>query len=67
MKYRVIAEVTISMSVVVDAKSKAEAKRLASEAPMMSLCHSCAHGASDEWTTSGELDGEPRITAVEEA
>lgn len=65
--YRVAAEVTISVSTVVYASSKEEAKRLAGEHPMMSLCHVCASGEDDkEWVTSGELDGEPLNMSVEE-
>ncbi len=66
-KYRVTGEVTISVSVVVEAGSVREAKRLALEAPMMSLCHQCASGDADAWSTSGELDGEvSKITEVYE-
>lgn len=63
-RYRVISEVTISMSVVVEARDEIHARELASEAPMMSLCHQCAHGEDDCWSTSGEFDGEPIIVEV---
>lgn len=69
MKYRVIGHVTISVSVVVDAKSPEEARRLALDAPMQSLCNQCASGVDEEWSTSGELDGSVTIpeNGVEEA
>lgn len=65
--FRVTAEVTISISTVVEARSEEHAKELASERPMMSLCHQCASGADDvEWITSGELDGDAKNLRVEE-
>ncbi len=66
-RYRVTSEVTISLSTVVYAKSKAQALSLASDKPIVSLCHQCADGEQDEeWVTSGELDGEPQNLVVEE-
>jgi hypothetical protein len=53
--------VTISVSVIVEAKSKTDALRLAGDAPMMSLCYSCSRGEDGTWCTSGELDGEAAI------
>lgn len=57
MKYFVTGTITISVHVTVEAKSKAEAIRIAHKAPMMTFCHQCANGVEDEWSTSGELDG----------
>lgn len=64
-KYRVQGVVTISCFVTVTAKSKAEARRLAERSPMQTLCHQCASGEEDVWSTSGELDGTPTIEKVE--
>ncbi len=66
-RYRVCGVVTISISTVVHAKSKAAAEKAALERGMVSLCHQCADGDQDEeWVTSGELDGEPTELVVEE-
>ncbi len=66
-KYKVSGSVTISVYTEVEATSKAEAVRLAQEHPMQSFCHQCSTGSPDEeWTTSGELDGEPTDVRVEE-
>lgn len=69
MKYRVTGYVTISVHVDVEASSPAEARRLAREAPMRSLCHQCATSEDGAWSTSGELDGTVAIRrdGVEEA
>lgn len=67
-RYRVQAEVTIALTTVVVAKSKKEAKALAEEAPMITLCRQCASGdETTEWVTSGSLDGDiENLTAEEE-
>ncbi len=65
MKYLVVAEMTISVSVRVEAKNEEEAKEKALEAGVQGLCHQCARGDYDVWSTSGELDGEPMITEVQ--
>lgn len=66
-RYVVNGEVTISVSVIVYAEDEEEARKAAEESPMMGLCHSCAEGReAGEWRTSGELDGSPTITEVEE-
>lgn len=69
-QYMVTADCTISLHVTVYATSRAEAKRKASQFPVMSLCHQCASGVvgceGEEWVTSGELDGELRNLRVEE-
>jgi hypothetical protein len=65
-RYMVTAAVTISVHTEVDAKSPAAAKRLALERGLVDLCHQCAGGdASEEWVTSGELDGEPSDLVAE--
>lgn len=58
MKYRVTGTVTISVSVVVEATTRAEAQRLARQSPTQTLCHSCSRGDDGCWSTSGEIDGE---------
>jgi hypothetical protein len=69
--YNISAECTISIHAIVEAKSKREAREKAKDLGMMGLCNQCSDGCvddepSDEWRTSGELDGEPRnIKAVE--
>lgn len=65
MKYLVTGYITISVSVEVEADSPKAARALARDAPMMTLCGQCAHGCPDEWSTSGELDGEVRIRAAD--
>ena len=66
MKYLVSGHITISVYTEVEASSVAMAKGKAAERGMLSLCHQCAGGEpSEEWVTSGELDGEPGITGVE--
>jgi hypothetical protein len=69
MRYRVTGSVTISVSVVIEAKSPAEARELARQAPMQSLCGQCAGGDDECWSTGGELDGLVSIArgGVEEA
>lgn len=59
--FHLTAEVTISLSTVVQARSLKEAYALAEDRPLIGLCHQCASGTdTEEWVTSGELDGEPR-------
>ena len=66
MRFRVTAEVTISISTLVEAKTARGALKQAKERGMVSLCHQCALGDDkQEWVTSGELDGEPRNLRVE--
>jgi hypothetical protein len=66
-RYRVTAEITISVSTVVFATSPKAAIDAASEQPMQSLCHQCASGDDEtEWCTSGKLDGEPKNPTAEE-
>lgn len=63
-KYRVVAEMTISVSTVVEASSEAEAIEIAQDRYPETL-----HVQGDdtvEWCTSGELDGTPKNFTVEE-
>lgn len=58
---------TISVHTDVEANSKREAVRLANGRDLMALCHQCSEGTvSEEWTTSGELDGTPFDLVAEE-
>ena len=67
MKYRVTATMTISVHVDVEAESPEQAKEIAEELPPMTLCHQCASSKGEQWSTSGELDGQPENLEVEEA
>lgn len=59
-RFRVVAEVTISVHTDVEAETEEQAKELAGQRGMMHLCWSCSsESASDQWVTSGELDGDP--------
>lgn len=60
-KYSFVSEITISVNLELEAESLAEAITEAQESPVMSLCHQCAGGHDGEWSTSGELDGEPNL------
>ena len=57
--YRLVTEITISMSVEVQAASLDAAMEKASEAPVQGFCHQCVRGEPECWNTSGELDGDP--------
>lgn len=59
MKYRFVVKATISLGIEVDAASLEEAIELAQSKGVQGLCHQCAKGAPNEWTTSGELDCGP--------
>lgn len=63
-KYQISGEVTISCVLEIEAASEAEARAQAGDAPMLTLCYSCANGDSGVWCTSGELDGVPSIREV---
>jgi hypothetical protein len=55
-----VINATITLSVTVEARTLAEAVKLAQESGVMSLCHQCAEGEKGAWSTSGELDyGDP--------
>lgn len=58
-RYTFVVEAVISSHLTVEAGSLKEAVEKASGASMMTLCHQCASGSSDEWSTSGELDADP--------
>lgn len=66
-RYRVMAEVTISISTVVFARDKRHAVALAHDQPMPSIHEDHFADHEDSWLTSGELDGTPKkLTAEEE-
>jgi hypothetical protein len=66
-KYRVCADVTISVSTVVEAESKEQAIEMAQEREMQGLCHQCSTGNDrEEWSLSGEIDGEPMNLRIEQ-
>lgn len=58
-KYTFVVNTTISMHCDVYADSLDEAIEEAQAAGVMSLCHQCARSHAGEWSTSGELDGDP--------
>lgn len=58
-KYTFVVCSGISLHVDVEAKSLAEAMKLAQDSPIQGLCHQCARGDDGEWSTSGELDCDP--------
>lgn len=59
-KFRVCGVITISVYTEVEAETPEEARKLAEEQPVMTLCHYCVSGEPDrEWVTNGELDGTP--------
>ncbi len=65
-KYRVIAEVTISVITDVEATSPEAAERIAANrGEMQGLCHQCCEGQrgyrDEQWQLTGELDGAPRV------
>ena len=64
MKITFVAEVTISMNVTAEGETIEECIQKAQNAPMQSLCWQCSHGEEDEWSTSGEFDGEPKPLEV---
>jgi hypothetical protein len=67
-KFTVSALVTISLHTEVEAPSLQEAVKEAESREVMRLCHVCSgQDAGKKWVTSGELDGTPEITEVEEA
>lgn len=67
-KFTVGAMVTISLYTEVEADSPEQARELAENQQMPSLCHQCAGGEPEEqWCTSGEFDGVPDICSVEKS
>ena len=58
-KYTFVVNTMISLHIDVEAETLEEAVELAQEAPTMSLCHHCARTHKSEWSTSGEIDGDP--------
>ncbi len=67
--YRVTAEVTISVTCIVEARNEKHARKLAKNATPRGMCHSCSRESDPEdpeWVAD-ELDGEPKIVSVEES
>lgn len=58
--FRVSSMITISVFVDVEADNKEDAIDKALGYPVRHLCHSCSNAVEDQWSTSGELDGEPQ-------
>lgn len=67
-RWLVTGEATISIHIIVEAKTAKEARELADDRGMPGLCHQCAseEGNTEEWRTSGELDGTPLNLSAEE-
>jgi hypothetical protein len=68
-KYRVCAQVTISIYTDVEAGSRKEALEIAAGRDMAAIHHAVydtAAIAAAEWVTSGELDGEPCDLRIED-
>lgn len=64
MKYRLTAQVTISLSTIVEAKNREEALAIARDRDLTSIID---QGADERmWVTSGELDGTPTGITIEE-
>jgi hypothetical protein len=64
-KYQVTSLITISVVTVVEASSKREAKAIALQRDMQTLCVHCddTRGIEEEWRAS--LDGEPDPSATQ--
>ncbi len=65
-KFLVTGEITISIHTEVVAKTPEAAKRSAAKRPTQTISE-MSGDAGSEWVVGGELDGEPKITEVEEA
>jgi hypothetical protein len=63
-KYGFVIEGVITMHLDVEADSLEAAVEVAQASAVMSLCHQCAHGNADEWSTSGELDCDPESAVL---
>lgn len=65
-KYRVVGVTSVTLVTEVEAASYDEARELAEDRGVLTLCHQCSDGRNiyREWVTSGELDGEPEIIEV---
>jgi len=55
-EYTFVVAAEITLNITVSAASLEDAVDKAKAASVMSLCHQCARGENDEWSTSGELD-----------
>jgi hypothetical protein len=57
-KFTVTALATISIATKVEAFTPEGALEIAEDRPMQTFCNQCSGGnPSEEWTTSGEIDG----------
>jgi hypothetical protein len=72
-RYRVSGQVTISVDCFVWARSEKEARKMASDADKQQFCYGCSSetcqdedDGDPEWRTTGELDGEVKMTSIEE-
>lgn len=68
-KFRVNAEVTITILKTIEAESKEAAIEAAHDLSMPSLCYQCSGGGEgddDTWELTGELDGSACEITVEE-
>lgn len=63
-KYGFVIEAVISMHLDVEADSLESAVEVAQASAVMSLCHQCARGEINEWSTSGELDCNPESAVL---
>ena len=58
-RFSISANITITVFTEVDATSEKEARELALDRSVQTLCHQCSGGdASQEWSLTGDLDGE---------
>lgn len=61
-RYLVTGDLTIYVYTEVLASSPAEAKKIAAQRCVVSLCNQCGSDETieEEWVTNGTLDGEPK-------
>lgn len=65
-KFRLVAEVTISIATEVEAATPAEALEIAESREMARLCHQCATGEPEQEWVASELDGDAMKVRIEE-
>jgi hypothetical protein len=66
-KYTFAVEMPITMSVDIEADTLEEAVEQAKAAHVIRLCNQCSDTREGEWSTTGELDGDPQSCAINEA
>ena len=66
--FRVNSEAVVSLSTIVEAKDKKEARALAQQRPYCTLVSPSRSGESEKthWCHSGEIDGELKIIEIYE-